>query len=134
MSEALSELRDELRRRGIRLERRGKRLWIAPRAAVTDDLVERISSHKNELLMVLGKETDTNGDGESSGVHAQRELIDPPDPCPSCNSLMLWQTLAGNWRCQGCDPPHTSRRLRQEVSQILAERAIQNSADGRCGC
>ncbi len=37
--------------------------------------------------------------------HANHEVIDPPDPCPECGTLELWQTLEGNWRCLRCDPP-----------------------------
>lgn len=35
------------------------------------------------------------------------DSVDPDelDPCRKCGMLELWQTLAGNWRCQRCDPP-----------------------------
>ena len=32
-----------------------------------------------------------------------QEVITPPPPCPKCGSLDLWQTVAGNWRCEHCD-------------------------------
>jgi len=49
-------------------------------------------------------------DGGRSWVHPDHldddlESTDPPDPCPDCNTLELWQTVAGNWRCMKCDPP-----------------------------
>lgn len=43
----------------------------------------------------------------------------PTDPCPKCGTLELWQTLAGNWRCQHCDAAALHR------SRMLAERAYQ---------
>jgi hypothetical protein len=46
------------------------------------------------------------------------ELTDPPDPCPECGTLELWQTLAGNWRCLHCDPPTKARRLRERVVRL----------------
>ena len=48
------------------------------------------------------------------------DSIDPNDfdPCPKCETLELWQTLAGNWRCQRCDPPTTARRLAERTERI----------------
>ena len=46
------------------------------------------------------------------------EVIDPPDPCPKCGTLELWQSLVGNWQCLRCDPPTKARRLRQQLSRI----------------
>jgi len=46
------------------------------------------------------------------------EVIDPPDPCPECGTLELWQTLAGNWRCLRCDPPTKARRLRERAARL----------------
>ena len=42
---------------------------------------------------------------------------DELDPCPKCETLELWQTLKGNWRCQRCDPPTTARRLAAQRGQ-----------------
>lgn len=46
------------------------------------------------------------------------EVIDPPDPCPECGTLELWQTLAGNWRCLRCDPPKKSRQLMRRAAHL----------------
>ena len=43
--------------------------------------------------------------------------VAPPPPCPKCGSLDLWQTVAGNWRCQHCDATAWRR------SRSLLERA-----------
>ena len=48
-----TELLADLDRRGVRLEARGDRLRYAPRSALTPELVERLRSHKTELLAVL---------------------------------------------------------------------------------
>ena len=62
-------------------------------------------------------------DDPEAGDDEHIEVIDPPDPCPECGSLELWQTLTGNWRCLRCDPPTTARRLRERA----ARRKIQSS-------
>lgn len=46
------------------------------------------------------------------------------DPCPACGTLELWQSVAGNWRCQRCDPPETSRHLKDTLAWL---KAAQNS-------
>ena len=50
------------------------------------------------------------------------EVIDPPDPCPECGTLELWQSLAGNWRCLRCDPPTKARRLRERAARLKTDR------------
>lgn len=50
----------------------------------------------------------------------QLDVIDPiPDPCPTCGTLELWETLAGTWRCQRCDAAALRR------SDALAARAAR---------
>lgn len=44
------------------------------------------------------------------------EVIFPPDPCPTCGTLELWQSMAGNWRCQRCDPPTRWREFQARTS------------------
>lgn len=44
---------------------------------------------------------------------------EPAAPCPKCGSFDLWQTIAGNWRCQHCDGAALRR------SRALLERAGQ---------
>jgi hypothetical protein len=50
------------------------------------------------------------------------EMIDPPDPCPKCGTLELWQSLAGNWRCLRCDPPTNAQRLRERAARLRTDR------------
>jgi hypothetical protein len=52
----LQELLDELKQRGVRLERDGEKLRItAPKGALTPELISRISISKNELLSELDR-------------------------------------------------------------------------------
>jgi ribosomal protein L37AE/L43A len=51
------------------------------------------------------------------------EVIDPPNPCPKCNSLELWKNALGDWRCMICDPPATALRLLKQVEIIWAKKA-----------
>ena len=65
-------------------------------------------------------------DGGRSWIHPDYanedfQVIDPPDPCPECGKLELWQTMAGNWRCLRCDPPTTARRLRQAATRLKSK-------------
>jgi len=48
------------------------------------------------------------------------ELIDGADltPCPQCESLELWQSAAGTWRCCKCEPPTRARELRELAERI----------------
>ena len=62
--------------------------------------------------------------------HIGDEEIDLPDPCEECDSLDLWQSVAadplgvlpGRWRCQRCDPPETSRRMRGLATRSRARK------------
>ncbi|MGA2797778.1 MAG: hypothetical protein ABSE63_09380 [Thermoguttaceae bacterium] len=58
------------------------------------------------------------------------EVIDPPDPCPKCNSLELWQNALGDWRCMICDPPTTALRLLKRVEIIWAKKANHHNWAG----
>ncbi len=49
------------------------------------------------------------------------QVIDPPDPCPECGTLELWQTLAGEWRCTRCDPPTKAQQLRELAARLRSE-------------
>ena len=50
---------------------------------------------------------DESDGGIVRAGHATDDLVAicPPDACAQCGTLELWQTLAGNWRCQRCHPP-----------------------------
>ncbi len=61
-------------------------------------------------------------DPEASESDEAIEVIDPPDPCPKCGTLELWQSLAGNWRCLRCDPPTKARRLRERTARLKTDR------------
>ncbi len=40
-------------------------------------------------------------------------------PCIQCDSLDLWQSVAGDWRCIHCKPPTASRRLASAAERII---------------
>ncbi|MGD0517787.1 MAG: hypothetical protein ABSA26_09660 [Thermoguttaceae bacterium] len=44
----------------------------------------------------------------------------PGDPCPKCQSLELWESMAGGWRCMNCNPPLAALRLLDRVSKLPA--------------
>ena len=67
-----------------------------------------------ELLAILRPETDQAGD--------ELEAIDPPDLCPKCGTLELWQILAGNWRCLRCDPPTKAWRMMELATRLKTDR------------
>jgi len=57
------------------------------------------------------------------------QVIDPPDPCPKCGTLELWQSLAGNWRCLRCDPPTNARRLRERADRLRGSPRRNSNGD-----
>ena len=61
-------------------------------------------------------------DPEAGETDEGIEVIDPPDPCPKCGTLELWQSLAGNWRCLRCDPPTKAQRLRERAARLKTDR------------
>ena len=121
----LQELLADCEARGIGLIPAGDAgLTIdAPEGALTPDLVERLKACKAELLAFLQPETHNGAGGWS-------DAIDPPDACPKCGRLELWQSVAGNpfgqmpgtWRCVRCDPPTTARRLRKTAARLRKQR------------
>ena len=46
------------------------------------------------------------------------EIIDPPDPCPTCNRLELWQDAAGGWHSLNCSTPRRSSELLARAAEI----------------
>ncbi len=124
------ELIAELDRLGIRIEADGDKLRYSPRSAMTPDLVEGMKTHKAELLVIMQPEAHND-------VAGWDDAIEPPDPCPKCGTLELWQSVAGDpfgqtpgtWRCVRCDPPTTARRLR-ELAVRLRKQAPRMARGG----
>jgi hypothetical protein len=58
-----------------------------------------------------------------SGIDMDGVLLDDLTPCPRCNSLELWETLAGTWRCQHCDAAalERSRSLAEKAARLRAQ-------------
>jgi len=133
---AVSDLLAECQAKGIRLLPAGNGgLTVdASRGVLTNELMEQLRVYKPELvadLRVADHRDDDRfeewvelrrPDGGLSWIHPQHadadlEVIDLPAACPECGRLEMWQTLAGNWRCERCDPPTKSWELMR-----LAER------------
>lgn len=147
----LNDLLVDCEAHGIRLGLAGDSgLTIdAPQAALTPDLLARLKTHKAELLTMLRPASDKididltkEPSGEPAADVSWRALfelsptpaelgpdswpadcIDPDEvtPCPNCGTLELWQTLAGNWRCQRCDAPTSAWRGAQKAEQLKRE-------------
>ncbi|REK17366.1 MAG: hypothetical protein DWQ37_06130 [Planctomycetota bacterium] len=62
-----------------------------------------------------------------------RDSIDPDeiDPCPTCGTLELWQTMAGNWRCMKCDPPTKSLQILELVARLRGRDERRRHAESR---
>lgn len=127
----LDELLLECDAHGIRLSPDGDEgLTIdAPEDALAPDLIERMKVHKAELLAILRPRTDGSAIDLTDQAGETDEAIAPPDPCPECGSLELWETLTGRWRCLKCDPPTIARRLRQRAARLRSKRPVE--ATGR---
>ena len=81
-------------------------------------------------------DTTTEPDFEPPGPDGwPASCIDPDEltPCPQCDTLEPWQSLAGNWHCQNCDPPDKGRKLRALATQLrwaaAGGRMSRNSTD-----
>jgi hypothetical protein len=83
------------------------------------------------------------------------DTVPQPPPCPKCGSLDAWQAMAGasvagpggvmrnvlpNWRCQRCDPPRHSSRIkamakdrREAAARFHAAAERRKSAAGHGG-
>ena len=123
----------------------GEHLFLSPLERLDDDLVEVIREHKTTLLLWLKMEpkrwvmvehddghvelirssdSDTNrlnpeenGNCVTVTTEAQPNFDDLPllQFCPRCGGWQWWQSVAGTWRCQTCDPPtdHAERFMRR---------------------
>jgi len=128
-------LLDEARAAGLTVLADGDRLVVrGPRAA--EAVARRLLEHKTAVLAALAPQVVESqaaldaqqdlvavpepaaGRDDHGGQGGTIEVIEPFPPCPRCNSLELWQTLAGNWRCLRCDPPTTAIRVLEHVKRI----------------
>ena len=65
--------------------------------------------------------TTTEPDFEPPGPDGwPASCIDPDEltPCLECDALDLWQSMAGNWHCQNCNPPDKARQLRELAKRL----------------
>lgn len=69
----------------------------------------------------------TSRDERVTFVDEGGERIGEVAPCATCGSFELWQTMAGNWRCQKCDPPLVGRRLRKRAEELRRKYAQNNN-------
>ena len=47
--------------------------------------------------------------------------IEPPPPCPRCDTLAIWQNLLGDWHRERCNPPHPVTDRWWELSRRLKD-------------
>jgi hypothetical protein len=129
---------------GLTVLAEGQRLVIrGPRSS--ENIAQRLLEHKAAVLEAIAKDPlagtifegkwieKMNQDGslcwERPGVE-HFEVIDPPDPCPKCNSLELWQNVLGDWRCMICEPHILSLRLLRRVEIIRAKKTNHHNPTG----
>ena len=120
-SVSAADLLTDLHRLGIRLEVHGDRLRYSSRSVVTPALADQLRAHKSELLALLRTNCDMVTDSETGALRPGDpwdSAIDPPEPCPDCGSLELWQSFDDDWRCQKCSPPTKSRELAKKASEL----------------
>jgi len=86
-------------------------VWRAPLDRLDGDLL--FPPDEMEAL----RAADAQWGNDPKAGDSWEDAIEPPDPCPKCRTLELWQSLAGNWHCLRCDPPVKARRLRDVVAQ-----------------
>jgi hypothetical protein len=81
--------------------------------------IQHFDSGAQGWSAVTGPMGSTSFD-DSKRAESTEELveIDWPEPCPKCSSLEAWESIGGDWRCQHCEPPDTSRRLRAAADRI----------------
>ncbi len=95
---------------------------------VNDGLPDQVEAHSREVLAALSSDLAASEiELPTTGDPAPWEnCIEPPDPCPQCGTLELWQTLAGNWRCLHCDPPKTAIRTLETAEKIRRRHGVQS--------
>ena len=59
--------------------------------------------------------------------------VDPAEltPCTECNTLELWQSLAGHWHCHNCNPPDKARQLRELALRLKTASQIDPNSTQR---
>ena len=130
----------EARSAGLIVLADGDRLVVrGPRSAAA--MARRLLEHKAEVMRALAVRVAAEVPAVVIPVIYQDdpsdcdEVLDVLPPCPTCGSLDLWQTIAGNWRCQHCDAAALRRsrswaekaaRLREqyERQRLAAERQL----------
>lgn len=53
-------------------------------------------------------------------------------PCDKCDSLDLWQSVAGNWHCAKCDPPEVARALRERAAELRMRKCQHGNQSAEC--
>ena len=118
-----SELLAKIGRLGIRLEVVDDRLRYAPRSVLPAELAEQLRAEKAEVVRLLQGPPVETSDALPVATGPDGwpiDSFDPDDlaPCPACRTLELWQSIAGRWRCQRCDPPTVADRLEKTAARI----------------
>ena len=123
--------------RGLVVLADGDRLVVrGPRSA--DAVARRLLEHKAEVMRALATPAAAEIPAVAASMDHQDdpgdcdEVLDVLPPCPTCGSLDLWQTIAGNWRCQHCDAAALRRsRSWAEKAARLREKTERQRSGGR---
>lgn len=121
----------------------GERLVVrGPRSA--EVMARRLLEYKVEVMRALAAPAATYKPTVADPVVYQAdpgdrdEVLEVLAPCPTCGSLDLWQTIAGNWRCQHCEAAalRRSRSLADKAARLreryLRQRRAAERQSGRC--
>ena len=139
-----TELLADLAEVGVEVVAQGNGLRYRPQDRVTPEMLERLKTHKGELLAILGPSggfsppcradmlasgsSDVPGSSAVAGSAAEwDDCIEPPEPCPGCGGISFWWNPLGNRRCTTCRPPTAARKLRQRAERIRQRHGIRNT-------
>ncbi len=131
-------LLNEARAVGLVVLADGDRLVVrGPRSAET--VARRLLEHKAEVMRALATPAAAEIPAVAASMYHQDdpgdcdEVLDVLSPCPTCGSLDLWQTIAGNWRCQHCDAAalRRSRSWAEQAARLREQYERQRLAAKR---
>lgn len=83
---------------------------VGPTNVLREVLIAEIIANKQQILTQLNKISD-DWKPESDEDWVSFVDVREVEACEQCGSWEVWETLAGGWRCQKCDPPTASRRF-----------------------
>ncbi|NUQ65463.1 MAG: hypothetical protein HUU20_23590 [Pirellulales bacterium] len=83
-----------------------------------DEVVATALREWREIVEETTQAMGRDDDQDDAEVVDWEEAIDPFEPCPSCGSLLQWESTAGTWQCLSCEPPTRAKRLRARARRL----------------